>query len=373
VHTGGTEGVHPGDIWWNQIVLIPVPDGTGWIVDGNTNAQYANRIQTIGGAIGVDIRGGGKATGTPDGLFFTAGNFTAASRANVRILRGTNIWFTGGTSIGGATRGDGLLIDAASSAEVDGVFVRDAQVRGNYGAGISFSSGANLVVADSEVYGNSNGAGPAARSNIEVGARAIGLFSAVNVVAGLSAARERLANIQGPAKYAIELAPGALSDAAGFLSRLVIEGGVQDGNVAGTVSDHSAPPALRKSIRLTGASRQVFRAYAAKRQVVPPAAWTRIVLPACSIDGSGSFGDSRWTPLAGVYRLQANVTLDRQVEAIVAIYKNGVPHARLRIVGSGALSDIVESNGNDVFELYLYVSRGATVEPGEVSTFFGGG
>jgi hypothetical protein len=373
IHTGGAEGLYPGDLWWNQIVLIPTPDGTGWIVDGNSNAQYANRIETIGGAIGIEVRGAGAATGKPDGLFFTAGNFTAAAQANVRLVRGTNIWFVAGTSIGGSTAGDGLLIDGASSRDVEGVFVRGSQVRGNYKAGIQHRRGANLVIADSDVYGNSNGGGAGAYSNIEVGAEAVGLFAAVNVIAGLSSAGNLLANIQGPAKYAVELAPGALADAPDFPGRLVIEGGVQDGNVKGGVSDSSAASAANKTIRLSGRSRQAFRAYAGIAQPVTRAVWSRVRLDGVALNGGASFADGRWTPLAGVYQVNAAVALEPRAEGFLAIYKNGAVHSRTRLAAAATLSDTVEANGTDYFELYVYASSEATIGAGSDVTFFSGG
>jgi hypothetical protein len=373
IHTGGTEDNFPGDMWWNQVVLIPTADGTGWVVDGNTNAQYANRIQTIGGALGIDVRGAGTSTRRPDGLFFTAGNFTAAAQANVRIVKGTNVWFSAGTSIGGSTGGDGLLIDGVASGDVEGVFVRSSQVRGNYRAGIHFRSGANLVVADSDVYGNSNGSRAGAYSNIEVGSRAVGLFAALNVVAGLSSSANVLANVQGPAKYAIELEPGALADIANFPGRLVIEGGVQDGNVEGGVSDQSAATADNKSIRLSGRSRQVFRAYAGRRELVPRAAWTRIALDGVALNGGQSFADSKWTPLAGVYHLHAGVDLEPGTEGYLAIYKNGVAHSRVRLATGATLSDLVEANGTDYFEVYVYCYQDAAISPGSDLTYFSGG
>jgi hypothetical protein len=43
------------------------------------------------------------------------------------------------------------------------------------------------------------------------------------------------------------------------------------------------------------------------------------------------------------------------------------------VVGGGALFDIVQADGSDVFEMYLYAPRGAMIEPGGHATFFAGG
>lgn len=249
VQTGGVAGSFPGDTTWSEIVAIPTAAGTGWIIDGNSNAQYMNRVEIIGGAKCLSIRGAGAGTSKPDGILINFGNFTASSGSVVEILKGSEIRFSGGTIIGGSTGGDGVLINAATASDVDGVVFTGAQIRANRNAGLNWQRGSNVVLIGGEVYGNSNGGGAGVFSNIFVGSNATGLCQIVGVMCGLSAAGEVFANIQAPAKYGVELASAALTDATNYPGRLMLVGNVWDGNTGGAYIDGSAPAATRKVIK----------------------------------------------------------------------------------------------------------------------------
>ncbi|WP_289296253.1 hypothetical protein [uncultured Reyranella sp.] len=254
IRTGGVAGAFPGDITWAEVVLIPTSGGTGWIVDGNTNAQYMHRIQIVGGAINLHVRGAGSGTSAPDGLIQSECNYTACSGPVIKIVKCWNFQLSASV-VGGSTGDDGILIDPAATADVDGVLIDGCQIRANYKRGINWVGGANLQIVGGQVYGNSDGGGSGTYSNIYVGAAAKGLCHIVGVMAGLSASGELLANIQAPAKYGIELASGALTDATNFPGRLYVLGCILDGNTTGTISDASAPTGIRKIVDNIGGSR----------------------------------------------------------------------------------------------------------------------
>lgn len=239
LRTGGTTGKYPGDMSWDMITLIPTAAGYGWIIDGNTNAQSCDQFKTIGGARGVWFRGAGASTGIPDGFFFSELNVTAASGANVEITKGYNIIFDNPGSVGGSTGGEGILVNAASPGDVDKVEIL-CDVRGNFKEGVKWISGANPTFIGANVYGNSNGGGSGTYSNIYMGAGAVGLFMAVGVMAGLSSVGNVFGNVQGPARYGIEIAAGAFTDTGNFPGRIQIVGCMLDGNVVGTLLNSSS-------------------------------------------------------------------------------------------------------------------------------------
>lgn len=253
VKTGGVSGSFPGDTTWEEIIVIPTSSGTGWIIDGQTNAQYMHRVMFIGGAIGLHVRGSGSGTSTPDGIIQSDCNYTATSGPVVKIVKCWNFQMKNSV-VGGSTADDGILIDPAATADVEGVIIEACQIRANYKRGINWGGGANVQLIGGQVYGNSNGGGSGTYSNVYVGAAAKGLFQMVGVMAGLSASGEVFANIQAPAKYGVELASGALTDATNHPGRCYILNNMLDGNTTGAILDASAPTGARKVIKNGGSS-----------------------------------------------------------------------------------------------------------------------
>ena len=254
VQTGGVSGSYPGDTTWQEIVAIPTASGTGWIVDGNSNAQYMDRVQIVGGAMNLHVRGAGASTGIPDGILQTHCNYTASSGPVVKIAKCWNFQIANSV-IGGSTGDDGILIEPATSTDIDGVLIDGCQIRANYKRGINWVGGANLQITGGQVYANSDGGGSGVYSNVYVGAAAKGLFKMVGVMAGLGATGEVYANIQAPAKYGVELASGALTDATNHPGRCFILDCTLDGNTVGRISDASAPVGARKAIDNPGGRR----------------------------------------------------------------------------------------------------------------------
>lgn len=235
--TGGTTSVYPGDLTWQEVVTIPTSSGTSWIIDGNTNAQYVSRLQTIGGAKGLCVRGSGASTNKPDGIFLQNCDLTASSGPNVEITVGRNIRIFD-TTVGGSTGGEGILIDAAAATDVDGVQIHDTWSRGNYKEGLKWTGGANVTVQGGGIHGNS-GAGAASYSNIYVDASAAGLFQVMGSMIGMSATSNLFANISNRAKYGIEIVAGAMTDTGNFPGRISIIGNMLDGNTTGAVLNGS--------------------------------------------------------------------------------------------------------------------------------------
>lgn len=244
--TGGTTAKFCGDLVWTELVIIPTSSGTGWIMDGNTDAQYMQRIEIIGGTNCLILRGSGASTNELEGIFVSDSNIDAASSDVVQILSGNTIIFAD-TNISGSTGGHGVYISGASSSAVDGVIFDNCIIRGNWKRGISFEEGANLTVRTGECYSNSN-AGSGTYANIYVGASAVGLVMVVGVMAGVSKTGELFANSQAPSSYGVELAALSLTDVTNFKGRLVITSNMLQGNTTGAILDNSAPGAGQKLV-----------------------------------------------------------------------------------------------------------------------------
>jgi hypothetical protein len=247
VRTGGTAAKFPGDTSWDLIDILTAPGGTGWIMDGNTNAQYLRRVLINGGARCLQLGGAGAGTGRPDGIFIEMGNFTASTACCVEITRATNVTMDSGTYIGGSTGGEGLLIDAAVPEDVDGVNLAGTHVRGNAREGVRWTGGANFSAVGAKIHGNSQAAANTF-DNMHVGAGATGLCQVMGCMMGLSNTLEVYGNIANVARRAIELDSGALTTTGSFHGALMLVGNVFRGCASGTYLDNSAPAGADKMI-----------------------------------------------------------------------------------------------------------------------------
>jgi hypothetical protein len=241
IATGGVNGSFPGDCTFTEQVLLPTAAGTGMVIDGNSNALYMQRVQVAGGTICLNIRGSGASTAVPDGIQQTKCNYTASSGPCVQVLKGTNILLGGKSVIGGSTADSGLLLNAATVTDIDGVLVGDTEIRANFKHGIYAQKGANLTVVGSPVYGNSNGGGSGTFDNIRIGTAWTGLCHVVGNMLGVSKAGELFANIQAPAGWGIKLEASSLTTSGNFVGRLEVWSNVLQGNTTGQMSDASTP------------------------------------------------------------------------------------------------------------------------------------
>lgn len=242
--SGGVFDKFPGDTVWQNIVVIPTTTGTAWIMDGNTNAQTMTNCKLIGGAKNLWVRGtGGGSTGgfnsIPDGIFITSGNFTQTTSYVMQVTKALNIAMDATTFIGAGEIG--LLIDPASQTDVRGITLHGTKIRANQKEGVRWNSGANFTANGAQIYGNSQ-ASSGTYSNIFVGADATGLCQVTGSMLGYSKAGVNFANIEGPAKYGIELAAGSLATSGDFLGGLQLVGNTFTGNTTGTYLDNSVAP-----------------------------------------------------------------------------------------------------------------------------------
>lgn len=242
--SGGVFDKFPGDTVWQNMVVIPTSTGIAWIMDGNTNAQTMTNCKLIGGAKNLWVRGtGGGSTGgfnsIPDGIFITSGNFTQTTSYVMQVTKAFNIAMDATTFIGAGEIG--LLIDPASQTDVDGITLQGTKIRANLKEGVRWDSGANFTASGAQIYGNSQAAS-GTYSNIYVDADATGLCQVTGCMLGYSKAGVNFANIEGPAKYGIELAAGSLATSGDFLGGLQLVGNTFTGNTTGTYLDNSVAP-----------------------------------------------------------------------------------------------------------------------------------
>jgi len=244
---GGIAGVFAGDTTWTEIVAIPTTTGTAWIVDGNTNAQYMTRVQMIGGACNLNLRGSGASTAIPANIYQTACDYSASSAAVVQIEKAQNVLFNS-SQIGGSTADAGVLINASASTDIDGISFVGTQIGGNTTNGINWVKGCNLSVnGGSMVYAN-GGAAPV-YPNINVGAAATGLCMITGSMIGLSDSGEIWGNKSEFNTYGIQLASGSLTDITNFPGRVYITGNMLGGNHTGAINDLGSAPTGGRNIQ----------------------------------------------------------------------------------------------------------------------------
>ena len=242
IYLGGTSGQYPGDISWQEIVVIANTGATCILIDGMTNAQYFHRVELISGYQCLFIRGTG-GTQRPGGLFFFDCNFTNASSYNVNINKAWQVFFYN-TWIGGCTAGPGVLINASSTtqSDIDGVCFENCVVGGNYLHGINYQCGTNVVLEGCQIIGNSQ-AGSGTYNGVYVQATTYGAFQMTGCVA-----TQTLWNTSGPQGYGVYLTTGSVATGGGYTGRINISGNILGGNVTGAISDGSSPAGAFKVI-----------------------------------------------------------------------------------------------------------------------------
>ena len=126
-----------------------------------------------------------------------------------------------------------------------------------------------------------------------------------------------------------------------------------------------------------------FRAYrTTSAQSIGAATYTKIQLNAESFDTDSCFDSTtnyRFTPTkAGYYQCQAAISLGSASGIqFLNIYKNGAENSRFGPTASGGLalivSDLIYCNGTtDYLELYIYSGTSASIDAGQVLSFFSG-
>ena len=240
IYLGGTTGLYPGDIAWQEIAVIANTGATCVLIDGNTNAQYFHRLECIAGSIGIYIRGSG-ANQRPGGLFFWDCNVTAQTSYCLSIVKAWQTmiydsWF------GSCTAGPGVIIVASSPTDIDGVLLDGCVIGGNSLHGINYQSGSDVVVNNCQIIGNSQGAANT-YGGILVQTNTVGLFQ----VTGCSII-PFLFNASGTQNYAIYLSGGSVSTSGIFTGRVLIANNTLGGASVAAISDNSSPAGTYKVI-----------------------------------------------------------------------------------------------------------------------------
>jgi hypothetical protein len=119
----------------------------------------------------------------------------------------------------------------------------------------------------------------------------------------------------------------------------------------------------------------VVRASPSSGQVIGAAAgWVKVLLGTVNFDPCSTFASSRWQPISGTYAITASVGLQSATPAQVAVYKNGVIYSQAYFdTRTGVVTDHVQANGTDYFEMFVNIPAGVTLEAGSDVSFLTGG
>lgn len=234
-------------------------------------------------------------------------------------------------------------------------------------------AGAILIAAEASALTASNAATAADASAIGAAASAVeadGFAGAAAVSAAAAAgstavaeAAEMVADVSATAAEASAVAAG-LAEAAAEASATAADASA---DAAAASADAAAASAVA-AVAAAAAAKVVFVATknGTNQTGVVTATWTKVTFSTEVFDEGGHFDTAtgRWTPPAGRYRVAGQAEFAAgvvdQASFAVAIYKNGVSHRQntRHASGTAALSNdvgaIVEANGTDYFEFWVY-------------------
>lgn len=224
-------------------------------------------------------------------------------------------------------------------------------------------AGAILIAAEASALTASNAATAADASAIDAAASAVeadGFAGAAAVSAAAAAGSTAVAEAAEMAADASATAAEASAVAAGLAEAAA--------EASATAADASADAAAASAAAAAVAKVAFVATKNGTDQTgVVTVTWTKVTFSTEVFDAGGHFDTAtgRWTPPAGRYRVagQAEFTAAGMVDQApfaVAIYKNGVSHRQntRHASGTAALSNdvgaIVEANGTDYFEFWVY-------------------
>lgn len=134
--------------------------------------------------------------------------------------------------------------------------------------------------------------------------------------------------------------------------------------------------------------RKEFHVYRSSTQAITTGTFTKVQLDTEVFDPDSLYDNAsnyRYAPAAaGKYLIYGHVRMagpDDGKRLIAALYKNGAEHIIFGAITAGATSAhsvggavVVEDDGNDYFELWVYHTHGSNlnVESGANKTYFGG-
>ncbi len=253
IYTGGNSGLFTGDIFWNNLVLLPYTTagrmGTAWLIDKNSSAFYVSNLTTLGGQVGVwiTVTGGGGLTGTdarPSNMLFHRPVINAHTQYGVRIDQALYTTFDDNPVINGMTYGEAFHVDPSTPTFVDGLEIDNALVDGNGLDGVLFN-GCNLSILGGNYLANG-----ATKAGVHIGSTACGLVKLQDLMAGTTI----WANAANGQKYGVQIDAGALDNKTQpvsgnvFTGRLVMTGLMLGGNVTAPYLDNSTIADARKLI-----------------------------------------------------------------------------------------------------------------------------
>lgn len=257
IYTGGSTGLFAGDVYWNDITIIPyltAPKGICWIMDKNSSAFYITNLTTLAGIGGVWLRGlptgyTGSDSG-PSNMIFHHPLINAHDSFGIRIDRGLYTTLDDNPIINGMASGPGFYVNPSTPAYVDGLEIDNALVNGNGAAGVDFA-GCNLTILGGNYFANY-----ASSEGVHIGKGACGLVKLQGLMAGTTI----WANAANGQAYGILIDAGALGNQTNpdngnvFFGRLVMTDNMLAGNVTAPYGDNSTISSTQKMVahNLTG-------------------------------------------------------------------------------------------------------------------------
>ena len=302
-----------------------------------------------------------------DTIWFNNLNATAsAGYRGVYITGGTNFRFND-SWLGDVPFGPTLYASSSTSvaADVSDIHVTNTLVGGGGTYGAYFDYAKNIFFNNAELVGNGQLASNTYPA-LHCTANARGKFEFIGGHAGY----DLIDNATGPSSHGIVLAAGSF---AGSLDTVNVN--AQLTGLTKGWTDGSAPIYPLKIFNPFGGGRLLVRASPDATQVIGAAAgWVKVDLDTENFDPAGTFASSRWTPITGTYTITASVGLQVATPFQVAIYKNGAIYSQMySVTRSGIVTDNVQANGTDYFEMFVNIPAGETIEPGSDITFLTGG
>ena len=227
-------------------------------------------------------------------------------------------------------------------------------------------AGAILIAAEASALTASNAATAADASAIDAAASAVeadGFAGAAAVSAAAAAGSATVAEAAEMAADASATAAEASAVAAGLAEAAA--------EASATAADASADAAALSADAAALSAAAVPVAFVANKNGtdqtgVATATWTKVTISTEDFDEGGWFDtvNARWTPPAGRYRIAGVAQFTAGIvdagQYGVAIYKNGTIHREMvaRSPGmtflSAVISAIVEADGTDYFELWVF-------------------
>lgn len=346
-------------------------DGACLYVRNNTFDVNFTDVLAAGGRYLLRVEGDpniGAGLFRADTLWFNNFNATASTYFGAYIIAGTNFRFND-SWLGDVPFGSVVYASAHTNVATDvtDIHFNNSMVGGGGQEGIKIDYAKNIFLNNAEVVGNGQ-----LTSNtydaVSCSANARGKFEMLSGHAGIDLVDNQL----GASRYGLFLAIGSFAGAGDAVDVSAKLTGLTKG-----WSDGSSPGYPLKTFNPFGSSGSpAFRIGKTTTQVIGAAAgWVKVVFPAVQFDYGGYTTSSSFKPPSGTYQINAAISFGTDHTFKAAIYKNGVAQSTQSYTTqtTGFCADRVISDGNDVFEVYVNIPAGGTIDVGQDVTYFSGG